>query len=513
MCESFGLIILLLRCGKALHSRCQDYRNAEGELAKSILYIEGYWLKIEDQVTTLRDIWDCLDGRLRVHHSQVLQVLQEILESAVHTLDNLLWERDSIEKLENSVAKQGRVKRFKYMTHGKKLLERVIEQLERWSRQFDPSWILLSRLSLPVIQKQLAQKEQSGTKAIVPIRELREANEKRNLPSDDSSTTSIFLDENYPIKDIEEIPFTTASTGLAPNGKGVIIDKYKIRDNADIKVSKKDVRNLAIILSKANPAFSSLLPCQGVIATKDQAHFRLIFNIPEELTFHRPRSLRYMLLTGGEGYSLNERVHMGASLARSVVFLHASRIVHKNICPENIIILPSAVGVLETPVLVGFERIRFDEQRTSMAGDDLWEKNLYRHPARQGLHPEEYYDMRHDIYSTGVCLLEIGLWSSFVNYSDDQRLPGARLPIAKMLSAKNKRRAAPEIKSVLIDLAKSHLPQQMGRIYTDTVIACLTCLDSNSPLFMDESEFEDKDGILVGVRYIEKVSSSLKGKI
>lgn len=87
--------------------------------------------------------------------------------------------------------------------------------------------------------------------------------------------------------------------------------------------------------------------------------------------------------------------------------------VQKYISPENIIILHPGVGVLGTPLLVGFERFRFDEQRTNIFGDDLWRNNLYRHPARQGLHLEEIYNMRHDIYSIGVCLLEIGLWSSF----------------------------------------------------------------------------------------------------
>jgi hypothetical protein len=44
----------------------------------------------------------------------------------------------------------------------------------------------------------------------------------------------------------------------------------------------------------------------------------------------------------------------------------------------------------------------------------------------------------------------------------------------------------------------------MGRKYTETVVTCLTCLDiSNS--FGDASEFLDENGILVGVRFIEKV--------
>jgi len=38
------------------------------------------------------------------------------------------------------------------------------------------------------------------------------------------------------------------------------------------------------------------------------------------------------------------------------------------------------------------------------------------------------------------------------------------------------------------------------------VISCLTCLDKTDNGFGDQKEFFDEDGILVGIRYIEKVS-------
>ncbi|KAJ5496847.1 hypothetical protein N7463_008834 [Penicillium fimorum] len=457
-------------------------------------------MKIEDEVATPRDIWHGLEGRLQIHHNQVLQTLLRILQRAYNVLGDLFGESEDTQRSGN-VAKQGKIQRLKYATYGKKSLEGIVEQLEQWHRHFDPSWILLSRLSVPVIQQQLAEKGESGNKAIVPILQLREAHDKSKLPADKSSTTSIFLDADYPIKNPKRIPFTTVSTGLAPTRKMVIVDKYTLREDVDHKIAKKDVRNLAVVLSKVNPTFSSLLPCQG---QKINRTFACFYHTPRD-ELSRPCSLRSMLLNRAKAYPLNERVHLAVSLARSVVFLHSSRIVHKNISPENIIILYPGVGVLGTSVLVGFERFRFDEQRTNLLGDNLWEKNLYRHPARQGLHPEWIYSMRHDIYSIGVCLLEIGLWSSFVYYLDEQTVPSAELPITNLSTAKNKRKTAVGIKSVLIDLAESHLPRMMGRIYTDTVINCLTCLDSDSLLFQDESEFEDEDGILVGVRYIEKI--------
>ena len=64
--------------------------------------------------------------------------------------------------------------------------------------------------------------------------------------------------------------------------------------------------------------------------------------------------------------------------------------------------------------LVGFESFRPLDDCTHLAGDCEWQKNLYRHPSRQGMFPEEYYQMQHDIYSLGVCLLELGMGESFV---------------------------------------------------------------------------------------------------
>lgn len=151
-----------------MHSRCQAYVQAEAELASVILYIESYWLKIEDQVTTLRDIWHALDDRLQMHHNHFLQALQGILESAVHILDDLFGDTVKHHAVGNSNTKQGQFKRLKYAVYGKRSLERITKRLERWHRQFDPSWILLSRLSVPIIQTQLSKKQESRSEAIRP---------------------------------------------------------------------------------------------------------------------------------------------------------------------------------------------------------------------------------------------------------------------------------------------------------------------------------------------------------
>ncbi len=64
------------------------------------------------------------------------------------------------------------------------------------------------------------------------------------------------------------------------------------------------------------------------------------------------------------------------------------------------------------------------------------------------------------------------------------------------------------MKEHLIALAKRDLPKRMGDRYKNTTVNCLTCLDQENTDFGDQSEFEDQDGVLVGVKYIEKVNHS-----
>jgi hypothetical protein len=114
--------------------------------------------------------------------------------------------------------------------------------------------------------------------------------------------------------------------------------------------------------------------------------------------------------------------------------------------------------------------------------------------------------MQHDIYSLGVCLLEIGLWRTFVVYKDDGNADSVMPTEWFGLSVEALMRKTPASKKrLLISAAEHNLPAKMGTAYTNIVVNCLTCLDQDNEDFGDKSEFQDEDGVLVGVRYIEKV--------
>ncbi|KAL1980951.1 hypothetical protein VTN96DRAFT_3291 [Rasamsonia emersonii] len=174
-----------------------------------------------------------------------------------------------------------------------------------------------------------------------------------------------------------------------------------------------------------DPRIVHLLACEGVVEGKghngQDPRFQFVFKLPEGSS--RPQSLRTVLMTPCSTYLLSERIDLAVSLARSLIFLHNSHFVHKNIRPETIILLTddhSKKDRLGKPFLIGFEELRSEDSYTFLRGDDVAERNFYRHPHRQGLVAQESYNVCHDIYSLGVCLLEIGLWTSFVRYSDGE---------------------------------------------------------------------------------------------
>lgn len=154
--------------------------------------------------------------------------------------------------------------------------------------------------------------------------------------------------------------------------------------------------------------------------------------------------------------------------------------------------------------------------------------------------------MQHDIYSLGVVLLEIGLWESFIGYPPqsspspspslspsndtkhepvanplDENNPIPPLFIAEHKGEKDTRKRATAIKTQLISLALEKLPARMGDKYTEIVLLCLRCLDRESGSSVcgmegggentgegggfEDVDMLDEDGIVVGVKYIERI--------
>ena len=111
---------------------------------------------------------------------------------------------------------------------------------------------------------------------------------------------------------------------------------------------------------------------------------------------------------------------------------------------------------------MNFEYSRAADQNTTWTWDQDAEKNMYRHPERQGLLTRSF-DKTYDIYALGVVLLEIGLWQTA--FAIRQHAKQAQEPAVRFDRY--------DLKEAFIALAKQRLSRTMGLAYRDAVLTCL----------------------------------------
>ena len=490
------------RYGNTLVQICATFKNAETEIKERVVRVEACWLRIGMQLDFVRRIAQILDEHHQLIHCETLRVISSKLEIVVTKLESVVGKKTIGG---SSQQEEWQFKRVKYVVV-KESIDKAIEDLKTWQDVFDPTWYLIMKAATPQVDLELARVTNNFSRvSLSSVESLRTA-----LKSNRPTGSPIFLPEDglERIRELE-IPFSSATLGQRSDSvKTVVLERITCPPHTDIAILTRDIRDLARKLSHSNPAIFGLLNCKGVVKhlpdeSQSPPTFTFVFRIPNE--FREPRSLRSCLLEQNLHHSLSDRFKLACDLAKAISYVHTFGFVHKNVRPETILIFKTAESTIGSVSLVGFENFRTAEGRTLHSGDTSWEKNLYRHPRRQGLKPGDVYVFQHDIYSLGVCLLELGLWDSFVTYDESRTIvsPSIVLGLPTDLLETGDISVT---KDHLVSLARVLLPRCMGNKYAEIVETCLTCLDENNTDFGDEHEFADSDGIQVGVRYVEKVT-------
>ncbi|KIX07875.1 uncharacterized protein Z518_02529 [Rhinocladiella mackenziei CBS 650.93] len=499
---------LCIKCGKSLVAKYRSYQTAERDILELILRVEHHWLKTECQVEFLRSVWSDLGEHLQVHQNSILRVLYLKINETTLLIDQIIGNKDDDVSVQSVLTENGHYRKGKFALMIKDCLHKTLNDLATWQEMLDPSWFLMTRVSGTAIDQQLTFPNATRLSSATTVKGIRD--ELRTTNNDQNESIFIAVDTLAPGRN--SIPFSfSQSCHDQRSADLVIVDPFSCDALTDVGAVTKDIRNLARVLSKIDPLVFGLLSCRGVIKYTDAdgalSRFEFVFSIPPSL--RNPSSLRSILVEERDDHAFNDRLDLAKQLASSILFIHSSGFVHKNIRPETILVFTGDSLGLGYPFLVGFEKFRPTDRLTYRVGDARWERNLYRHPQRQGISVEEDFKMQHDIYSLGVCLLEIGLWTSFVLWKEDadEPTPSRALGIDDVLKLKDERKTASEVKKVLIRMAEECLPNRMGKRYTEVVLACLTCLDKGATGLGDERDFLDVNGTVVAVRYIEKVPS------
>ena len=536
-----GVVDVCWDWGKKLVETCKAFRHADAQVDEAICRLEVHWLRVEYQLQMLRKMEPLLDDCHRSIQQRCLEVVLAKLKIAVSKLGGLIAKPDPAQ---GPLAKP-EVKKLKYAIFKDSLAE-AISELERWQQIFDPSWFLMLRIADPQVDTLLkaTTKEQAGSvqrgssRSSLPAAQYMRRVIRASPSNTDTGSPKIsFTLEGLTAGSICPVPFSTASTARrADNQEIVLLDPVTYASRASANTMRSDIRNFARSLRHADPFTFGLLECKGIVEDAESnetaapgteqtptfpAGLAFLFRLPA--THSHVESLRGRLLGGTDRAhdSLSERFLLARQMAAAVNYVHLYGFVHKNIRPETILLCHTSPPgrrisgediveglASEMAVLVGFDVLREAEGKTSRKGDDDWEKNLYRHPQRQGISLHADYEMRHDIYSLGVCLLEIGLWESFVDYRAGSGVPllGSGLGVLDAdMNGPELLKIREGVKGRLLRLARGPLRRKMGTVFGKVVETCLTCLDEGNVDFGDEKEFQDEDGVAVGVRYIEKV--------
>ncbi|USP82466.1 P-type cation-transporting [Curvularia clavata] len=511
-------IDLCLKYIKEGRDLCSTLKHANTEVSERCVRLDNNWIRFLSQLNFFQRTYPVMEDEQREVYSQTLDILQNKLGIVVSLLRDLVKPQPGSE--EQTSLSTYKVRRWKYA--GKKSsLDEAIEDLEKWQGVADQSWFLLLRIANSQVDQALAicgssNEPRSGT-VMKTMKTIRAGLQHTADSNHGVSTAEHVTLSSSDLRSMttQAIPFCegiAVATRTHSNGSvsRYILNHIQCEPGAKPQILKRNVRDLVQKLQADDPNTFGLLKCKGFVAELVSAG--LIQNLSITLVFRNPpashdlKSLRDILLHTPASTSITRRLEIARDLAKSVSYVHTFGFVHKNIRPESIIIF-NRDNRQSRAALVGFENFRRDEGWTQRRGDDMPDKNLYRHPSRQGFNPRDDYEMRHDIYSLGVCLLEVGLWRSLVDYN---RVTGART-LSQLLSGPSLERkesvlphSGDQIKDCFISLVRCRLPGSMGDRYAEIVETCLTCLDPGNVDFGDEKAFEDENGILVGARYIEK---------
>ncbi|EPS40766.1 hypothetical protein H072_5356 [Dactylellina haptotyla CBS 200.50] len=285
----------------------------------------------------------------------------------------------------------------------------------------------------------------------------------------------------------------------------------------ELKVLLDKTGDLSAELNNLDATTTSILQCVGYFNDTATSRIGSAFLLPFNVDTREPvRSMKDVILMERRSpsgkkrrisvhHSLNQRFVFARRIVTSVCYFHSFDWVHKDINSSNLIVLdyydPDDDGSenegkpdrkylrfpykLGHPYLVSFDKAREDKEISSLRDPNeewVWHANIYRHPVRQyGTTTVQKHTTRHDLYSLGVVLLELGLWESVANkYAP--KISGLR---------------SKQVTAALIDIAKEDLRPIVGDRYTEAVIKCL-------------SEEIDGDDASTVMRYLNEILDDME---
>jgi serine/threonine protein kinase len=330
-----------------------------------------------------------------------------------------------------------------------------------------------------LILEKLIANEHSNRVGMAPHARLRRltinpATDTTDFLLNDVSLCALLESESVSVANLTDKTLTASGAQLEPERVLVEFKKYgeeadTVEEAAPDLVTKNRVHQLACLLSSAGRDGLHTLSLRGLIYQPAQSRYAFLFDFPVVAQECDPISLWTLIesTSSKSRLTLPQRFQVARYVATALSAFHVDGWVHKSIRSQSIVFFhnandPSATLSADC-YLVDFEFARPENAETQHTFDNHLEKNLYRHPDRQGT-PTISFQKHHDIYSLGVVLLEIGLWMTASHIYQNAT---ARMKTGVLMNPRG-------IRNLYIDIANRKLPHNMGPAYRGAVVKCLS---------------------------------------
>ncbi|KAF2826581.1 hypothetical protein CC86DRAFT_416221 [Ophiobolus disseminans] len=262
----------------------------------------------------------------------------------------------------------------------------------------------------------LDEKISSFHQTVMRLRAIVQSDSSLLLDSQDFT----FIGEKPAFAKIGEISFTIEASYL-DSGKTDMTTEEVLLEKISYGNGPKDaiLRSARILATKLSPARTAWNIPRLIGYRDDQLEHsvQLIFGHP--FPGKTLISLAYIYSDGIAEPSLNVRVRLCSQLAVAVLQTHKLGLVHKHIRPGNLLIAfekASNGGINEGALfLAGWQNARLIEgATTTLIGEKTVSKVIYQHPERrvENGRAKDSYSIDHDVYSLGVCMLELLTWDT-----------------------------------------------------------------------------------------------------
>ncbi|KAH6909758.1 hypothetical protein BKA70DRAFT_1274693 [Coprinopsis sp. MPI-PUGE-AT-0042] len=247
----------------------------------------------------------------------------------------------------------------------------------------------------------------------------------------------------------------------------IVLVEYRYleaRSSQETAEAIADVHKLASVLANVDEEAMHILRCLGTADQLNADRIALLYRIPQPPMAGAKWTLHDALRTS-EKPPLDVRIRYALEICEAVMYTHAAGLVHKLIYPGNILLFPSQESSHRKSIfLAGFDASRLQDLAaySQQAAETDPVKRLYQHPERHSPNVEgkvARFGLRHDMYSVGVVLLEVGMWRPLGKINDklDQ--------LARNFDAR-------KLHNRLLEAAR-RLSFQGGSKYANAVLCCL----------------------------------------